>query len=81
MSLTLYLMRHGIAASGNIADSERGLTETGREQVEELSRGISSLEPTIELALVSPLRRAQETAAIMWRAVGGAGLRPDARAH
>ena len=61
MSIRLYLVRHGEAASswGNVPDP--GLSDIGRVQAEEAAEQIEKLTGPIDI-VTSPLLRAQETA-------------------
>jgi broad specificity phosphatase PhoE len=60
----LLLVRHGQAESGP-SDGDPGLTERGRLQAAALARGVG-VGPD-DVLLASPLRRAQETAALLGR--------------
>lgn len=57
--MTLYLMRHGEASFDAVTDEERELTSLGEEQ--SLSMGKMLAEKEINLVLVSPYVRAQQT--------------------
>ncbi len=63
--MEIYLLRHGIAEAGRAGhpDSERALTQEGREKLRRVLKRarIAAVEPT--LILSSPYRRALETAA------------------
>ncbi|HXL67370.1 MAG TPA: histidine phosphatase family protein [Xanthobacteraceae bacterium] len=58
---TLYLVRHGLAASAWDREIDPGLDALGREQAASLVRELNSLAP-VDL-IVSPLARTRETAA------------------
>lgn len=59
---TLYLMRHGEAAWTS-PDPERALTERGREANRRVLDKLLATAPQIDRILVSPYRRARQTAA------------------
>ena len=67
MSCTLYLLRHGIAAnaSAGVSDSDRALTAEGAEKMRQIAVGLKRLGIRPDGVLSSPLRRAQETAAVV----------------
>jgi phosphohistidine phosphatase len=67
MACTLYLVRHGIAASAsaNTSDADRALTEQGTRKTIRVAHGLRGLNVKPAAILSSPLRRAQETAEIM----------------
>lgn len=62
----LYLIRHGAAGEARI-DRERGLTESGRREVEALAEGLEQRGVRVERILHSGYRRARETAEILAR--------------
>jgi phosphohistidine phosphatase len=67
-ALTLYLVRHAIAAPrGNDwpDDAKRPLTHKGRARMREIARGLARLGAEPDLVLTSPLLRAHETAEIL----------------
>ena len=67
----LYLVRHGIAEQGGeVEDAQRALTPKGRARMAAIARGLRTLKVRPNLILTSPLRRAQETAAILARGLG-----------
>lgn len=67
MPLVLELLRHGeAAASSPDGDAGRPLTPRGAEAIDRLARHLAR-RPAWDRVLVSPLRRARETAAIMIR--------------
>ncbi len=61
MSVTLYFIRHGEAASSWDKASDPGLSELGHEQAIEVSQKIKTMTDPIPV-FSSPLKRAQETA-------------------
>ena len=66
MSVTLYIMRHGIAEepSRGVADADRALTEEGIRKTTQVAEGLRALDVRLDAILSSPLCRAQETARI-----------------
>jgi broad specificity phosphatase PhoE len=70
----LYLVRHGQAAASWDSDLDPGLDEVGRSQAEALIERV----PTDGPIVVSPMRRARETALPLERH-SGASARVDAR--
>ena len=62
--MRLYYLRHGQAEARAPSDSERALTPHGREEVARVARWLAR-QPAPVVVLVSPYRRAQETAAIV----------------
>ncbi|HVO26079.1 MAG TPA: phosphohistidine phosphatase SixA [Candidatus Margulisiibacteriota bacterium] len=67
MTSTLYLVRHGIAElpSGDTPDGERALTAAGTRKMMRAALGLKRLGIVPDVVLSSPLRRAQETAALL----------------
>jgi len=66
MSCTLYLVRHGIAeAAGSGGDAERRLTSEGVRKLRQVARGLKRLILKPDAIISSPLRRAEQTAAIL----------------
>ena len=67
MSGIIYLVRHGIATepSAHAEDSERALTAEGTRKMTSAARGLKQLGIVPDIVLSSPLRRAQETAALL----------------
>lgn len=67
MSCTLYLVRHGIAAdpSADTDDTDRPLTAEGTRKMIRAAIGLKQLGIEPDVILSSPLRRAQETAALL----------------
>ena len=66
---TIYLIRHGQAEAGWSEQRDPGLDDTGRRQAEKAARALLDRGPLP--ILVSPLRRARETAhefEMLWRA-------------
>ena len=59
--MTLYLVRHGLAAAG-LDDLDPGLAPLGHEQAAITARALALLSPAPARLVVSPLRRTRETA-------------------
>lgn len=72
MAVTVYLMRHGIAAepSRETRDADRALTPEGIRKTMRVAVGLRALNVRPELILSSPLRRAEETARLVAEALG-----------
>jgi phosphohistidine phosphatase len=69
--MTLYLLRHGDAIRDiQVHDSDRPLSEVGREQALAVGRFLHATKTGIELILCSPLLRAQQTAGVILRETG-----------
>lgn len=79
--MLIYLLRHGIAedpAAGQ-GDHERALTDEGWKRLRRAAVAWRQLCEPPAVVLVSPLRRAQETASVLKDAVRGTGeLRTEA---
>ena len=75
--MELLLLRHAKSDWGtNAADLDRPLAKRGRRQAPEAGRWLAEHGPAIELAVVSPARRARET----WELVAAElGSTPEAR--
>jgi len=68
--MELYLLRHGEAGKRlpvSARDTERELTEAGREEIKEVGEGLVGLGLKFDVVASSPLKRAKETAAIVNR--------------
>jgi phosphohistidine phosphatase len=67
MSAILYLLRHGVAAdaTAELSDADRPLTADGARKIQRIARGLKRLGFRPDLVLTSPLRRTQETAALL----------------
>lgn len=66
--MELYILRHGEASrriQTGSKDSERGLTVTGQEEVEDVAKAISELGIKLDFIVTSPLKRAYQTAIIV----------------
>jgi len=65
-SVSLYFIRHGIAAErGTYAnDAERPLTDEGRKKTRQVAKRLHELGLRFDLLITSPLVRAEQTAAI-----------------
>lgn len=74
MSRTIYLMRHGIAGPppAGMGDPDRRLTPDGERKMHGIAIGLKRLGIVPDAVLSSPLRRAEETAALV-----AAVLAPD----
>src|SRR5579863_3087078 len=70
--MDLYILRHAIAEERNPSgrDSERRLTEEGREKMRNAAKGMKALELEFDLILSSPYARAKETAEIVAKVFG-----------
>lgn len=75
--MRLLLIRHGKAedASQWPSDAARPLAPEGRQQAERLAVRLVELGLVCDVLLTSPIRRARETAGLLW--VGGAGPEPE----
>jgi phosphohistidine phosphatase len=75
--MLIYLLRHGVAedASPGVADHERALTDDGWKRLERSAPVWRRLVDPPGVILVSPLRRAQETAHVFAEAVQFRGER------
>ncbi len=70
--MDLYVVRHGEAARyAPGGDADRPLTDQGARQVEAVARGLRGLGVELDALLASPLRRAQETAQLLAKGLGG----------
>jgi phosphohistidine phosphatase len=65
----IWLLRHGDAEDGS-PDSERPLTEKGREQGRAVGKALKALGVEIEACLTSPKVRAAETARLVCEPLG-----------
>jgi len=67
MSCVIYLVRHGIAgpATAEVNDANRSLTPEGTRKLTRVAAGLKRLGVAPEVVLTSPLRRAEETAAVL----------------
>lgn len=67
--MDLYIVRHAIAASRDIAewpnDGLRPLTENGVERFRRAARGLKRLAPSVDVVLSSPYARAWHTAELL----------------
>ena len=75
--MRLFLIRHGKAeeASSWPSDAARPLASEGRQQAERLAVRLVELGLVCDVLLTSPIRRARETAGLLWQ--GGAGPEPE----
>ncbi len=67
MVWTIYLVRHGIAGPPppGMSDGDRHLTPDGERRMRRVAAGLKRLGVTPGVVLSSPLRRAEETAAVL----------------
>ena len=67
MSCTIYLVRHAIAgvAPAGMSDADRCLTRDGERKMRRAAIGLKRLGVRPDVLLSSPLRRAEETAAVV----------------
>ena len=67
--MDLYVIRHGIAVEAGMPgfehDSQRPLTEKGREKMRGIALGLLALDVKLDMVLSSPYVRAWETAQIL----------------
>lgn len=63
--MKIVIMRHGDAVIGADDDAARALTATGRQQSRNMANWLQSQLPQVDLVLVSPYLRAQQT----WQAI------------
>ena len=72
--MRLILIRHGIAeeleSSSKKDDALRALTAIGRRKMKGAAKGLRALYPTIDVLATSPLKRAVQTAKIIYAAYG-----------
>ena len=72
--MRLYLVRHGIAVEGLkggiTRDSERPLTDEGREEMKLVAKALCKMNIKADLVLSSPLVRARQTAEYIAEAFG-----------
>lgn len=71
-AMQIYLLRHGIAEDGR-PDSERALTDEGREKLSRVLRRARSADAVPSLILSSPYRRAKQTAEVAAEILGYQG--------
>ena len=69
--MNLLVFRHGQAETGAGSDAERALTAAGRDELVLAARTFAAFFPRPGVLLVSPLRRARETADILAHGWGG----------
>ncbi len=62
--MDLWLLRHAAAedSSESGKDADRALTADGEKRARAVARGLAALDPSVELVLTSPYRRARQTA-------------------
>ena len=79
--MIVYLLRHGIAEDFSPrGDAGRSLTEEGVRRLQQASRGWKRVVGEVDEAFVSPLLRAQQTAAIFCDAVAASAPRVETTA-
>lgn len=73
--MLIYLLRHGIAedARPGVPDHDRALTDDGWKRLRKAAKTWRALIPTPDVLMVSPLRRALQTAEAFAEAVGFTG--------
>lgn len=71
--MRVYVVRHGAAAAlaAGGGDAGRPLTRDGQAEVSALGRGLRVQGVALDRLLASPLLRAQQTAALLAKALGG----------
>lgn len=85
--MLIYLLRHGEAEANAASDAARELTPEGVVKTRAMLQKFVARKPRIDKALMSPLQRARQTAALVSHAVPGVrfdverGLEPDNDAH
>jgi phosphohistidine phosphatase len=74
-TMHIYLLRHGIAEDGGpgLRDRDRALTDEGWKRLRKAAPAWRRLCELPEVVLVSPLRRAHETASVFCEALPGHG--------
>ncbi len=75
--MEVYLLRHGEAGKrvpAGAKDTERALTVAGRGEIEEVGLGMAALGLKFDVIATSPLKRAEETAAIVGKMLRQKGL-------
>ena len=70
--MDIWILRHAMAEERSVSgrDADRELTPDGLRRAERVARGLAALEPSIELVLTSPYRRARQTAEPAARSLG-----------
>ncbi|MBN2136752.1 MAG: phosphohistidine phosphatase SixA [Sedimentisphaerales bacterium] len=66
--MRIYIVRHGRAASSAV-DSQRGLTEEGRAEVEKVAQHLRGLDLAVDCVWHSGKARAEQTAEILAKAI------------
>jgi phosphohistidine phosphatase len=72
MTRVIYLVRHGIAGPPprGMSDNDRALTADGKRKMRRVAVGLKRLGVAPDVVLSSPLRRAEETAAVVTNTLG-----------
>ena len=71
--MDVFFLRHGEAGKSaplSVKDRERPLTASGREEMKEIGEAMAEMGLEFDVIAASPLKRAQETAEIVNRALG-----------
>lgn len=63
--MLIYLLRHGIAEQRGLSDAARVLSREGLTQTRSMAEKFKLYEPRVDRAFMSPLQRAQQTAAML----------------
>jgi len=77
--MQLFVMRHGAAApydytANTVVDEQRPLTVYGRAETTNIATWLNSVVSSVDLILVSPFTRAQQTAEIMAQHLSNAAM-------
>jgi phosphohistidine phosphatase len=67
--MDLFILRHGEAGRRSTLrdDSKRSLTVNGKKEIEEVSKGLNSMELELDYIFTSPLSRSKQTAEIVFK--------------
>lgn len=82
--MMIYLLRHGIASTKGHSDAARELSPEGVAQTRSVAEQFKLYAPHVDMALMSPLQRARQTASILrvvfpgWRFDVDNNLEPEA---
>jgi len=72
--MQLFIMRHGNASQFGVSDAQRELTEKGKSEVLVMAAYIQDNKLSFDRVIVSPFKRAQQTAQILLSAIDCAVL-------